>query len=173
MRDFLAGTIDLAILSSLENLEPFRTRRVASEAHFLISPRKGHLSMAKSTRVAAIDELALVLTARPNSMRLIVDRALYRHNLAEDRSRDASDGARPHRYHGLLFGLSVFSDRPSLERKPHNRTPIEKLNICWTIATARDRHESAAMHLFADEMIAESRRKIQDSEWLSAVSNAR
>lgn len=171
----LAGTVDLAILSSLENLDPFRTRRVASEALFLIGPRKGYLSMAKPTRVAAIAELPLVLTARPNSMRLIVDRALHRHNLVVEPKIEVETLQMALDLIDTTSGYSVFPysaiDLPLRESRI-TASPIEKLNISWTIATARDKHESAAIRLFADEMIAESRRKIQDSKWLSAVSNA-
>jgi LysR family nitrogen assimilation transcriptional regulator len=131
--------------------------------------------MAKSTRVAAIAELPLVLTARPNSMRLIVDRALQRHNLTVEPKIEVETLQMALDLIDTTGCYSVFPysaiDLPLRESRI-TASSIEKLNISWTIATARDRYESAAMRLFADEMIAESRRKIRDSEWLSAVSNA-
>jgi LysR family transcriptional regulator, nitrogen assimilation regulatory protein len=176
VRDTLMnGGIDLAILSSQEDLEPFRTRRVASESLFLIGPRKVQLSMNKPVPVTVLAGLPLVLTARPNSLRVIVDRALQRHDLSVDAKIEVETLQMALDLIDTTGCYSIFPycaiDIP-LQENRITASPIEKLNISWTIATVRDRNETTAVKLFIDEMINESRRKIQNSEWHTAVLNA-
>lgn len=176
VRDTLmAGGIDLAILSSQEDLEPFRTQRVASEALFLIGPRKAHLSLEKSVSVAQLPTLPMVLTAPPNSLRTIVDRALQRLDLKVDAKIEVETLQMAMDLIDTTGCYSVFPycaiDIP-LQENRITASPIEKLGISWTIATHRDRRETPAAKLFSNEMIEEARRKIQAREWRTAKLNS-
>jgi LysR family transcriptional regulator, nitrogen assimilation regulatory protein len=176
VRDTLMnGGIDLAILSSQEDLEPFRTRRVASETLFLIGPRKAHLSMDKPVSVTQLPSLPMVLTAPPNSLRTIVDRALQRLDLRVDAKIEVETLQMAM---DLIDATGCFSVFPycaieiPLQENRITASPIEKLGISWTIATHRDRRETPAAKLFSDEMIEEARRKILSREWRTAVLNS-
>jgi LysR family nitrogen assimilation transcriptional regulator len=176
VRDLLmAGVIDLGILSSTEELESFNTKRVASESLFLIGPHESDLSTHKSTSVAAIAGLPLALTARPDGLRVIIDRAMARQNLSVaakievETLQTAMD---------LIDIAKIYSIFPycGIDRSLHDgkisASPIEKLHISWIVATVRGRYESRAAKLFVDGLIQESRRKIIGSEWHTAVSNS-
>lgn len=131
--------------------------------------------MAKPVAVSILPTLPMVLTAPPNSLRTIVDRALQRLDMLVDAKIEVETLQMAMDLIDTTGCYSVFPycaiDIPLRENRI-TASPIERLGISWTIATHRDRHETPAAKLFSHEIIKEARRKIEVGEWHTAIPNS-
>lgn len=174
-RDALvSGSTDLAVLSTLEDLEPLDAIRLATEPLFLIGPRRAKLRMEDPLAIEGIVNLPLILTARPNSLRLIVDRALARRSLAAEAKVEVESLQMALNLIDMTGCYSIFPfcaiDLPLRENRI-TAAPIKGLHISWAIATMRERRQSTATRLFIRQLIDECERKIKAGEWPMAVLN--
>jgi LysR family nitrogen assimilation transcriptional regulator len=72
----LTGKLDTAVVSDAEPLGMLRSRLLLREQLYLVGPNDAHLRMEVEVPVSSLAERPLILTSRPNAMRLIVDNAL-------------------------------------------------------------------------------------------------
>jgi LysR family transcriptional regulator, nitrogen assimilation regulatory protein len=175
VRDSLvAGRIELALLSTLEDLESLNVTRLASEALFLIGPRKANLRIDVPIAVTDIAERPMILTARPNSLRLVVDRALARHDMEVEAAIEVETLQMALDLIDTTGSFSVFpycAIEIALRENRITASPIDKLHISWAVATAKDRPLTAAAQLFIDRVVGECRRRVDAGEWRTAVLN--
>lgn len=168
----VAGEMDVAVLSTLEDLDPLKTIRLSSESLFLIGPRRARLRMTEAVSIKRLVDLPLILTARPNSLRVIVDRALERRGLSVEARIEVETFQMALDLIDATGSYSVFpycAIALPLQENRITAAPIERLSISWAIATVRERRESTATRLFTDQLISECRRKIRANEWHTAV----
>src|ERR1700759_5240878 len=74
LRDLVAnGILDLAVINTTEPAHGTVSQVLGRERLVLVGPSGAKLSMRKETPVRALGELPLILTMRPNSLRLMVE----------------------------------------------------------------------------------------------------
>ena len=72
----LTGSLDTAVVSDAEPLGMLRSHPVLREQLYLVASRGADIDGAEELPVSSLAEHPLILTSRPNAMRLIVDKAL-------------------------------------------------------------------------------------------------
>ncbi len=79
MRDAVAkGLVDIAFISLIEGQDDLEVCPLLSEQLFLVGHRDAGLEIDKPVSLSALQHTPLILTARPNGLRIVVDRALGR-----------------------------------------------------------------------------------------------
>lgn len=73
-----AGKLDCAVISDIEPLSAVEHEPLVRESLFLIGPPAARLALRKPVPLEALGGRALLLTPRPNSLRLIVEDAMAR-----------------------------------------------------------------------------------------------
>jgi DNA-binding transcriptional LysR family regulator len=148
IRDLLlSGEMDVAVVSTLEDLTPFDSEIVLSESLFLVG-RSGTLP-AHATHAALnfLSGLPLVLTASPNSLRLVLDRALLRKNLRPSVIAEVESFEMALELMMQIRGFSVFpycALHNALAAGLVGAVPIRGLSISWAVIVPRNRYVTAA-----------------------------
>lgn len=176
MRDALAaGDIDIALVSSLEALDPFEVHPLASELLCWVGPPDAKLNPDRPVDISRIAGRPLILTAYPNSLRLIVDRALAKRSLSVEPVMEADmvsmmfDLIR----RGVGYTVLPYSavHEPLMQRYV-SACPIRGLRIKWVTAQSRERSSTAAV-LRANEAFATvTDQQIAAGEWRTARHEA-
>src|SRR6201986_5105585 len=82
LRDLVAnGILDLALTNTTEPTHGTVSQILGRERLVLVGPPDAKLSMRKDTNIKTLGELPLILTMRPNSLRLMVEDRLGVHGL--------------------------------------------------------------------------------------------
>jgi LysR family transcriptional regulator, nitrogen assimilation regulatory protein len=176
IRDSLVhGRAEIAVVSTLEDLDPFKAKRLVSEALFLIGPRKAQLQLDQPVPARELARLPMILTSRPNSLRMIVDQALARHAITSEAKIEVETLQMALDLIDTTGGYSVFpycAIEIALRENRITASPIEKLHISWAIVSLKERRQSTAVRLFSSLVIDECRRRVTSGEWHTGVLNA-
>ncbi|HYG44840.1 MAG TPA: LysR family transcriptional regulator [Bordetella sp.] len=172
MRDALAaGDIDIAIVSSLEALDAFDVRPFASELLCWVGPPEAGLDASHPVDISRIAGRPLILTAYPNSLRLIVDRALAQRKLSVEPVMEADmismmfDLIR----RGVGYTVLPYSAvHEPLTQQYVTASPIRGLRIKWVTAQSRERTSTAATSRANETFAAVANEKIVAGEWKTA-----
>lgn len=172
-RDALgSGSIDIAVVSSLEALEPFEVLPLASEALCWVGPPSARLDARRPVNIRRVGAQPLILTGYPNSLRVIVDRALSGAGLTVEPVMEADmvsmmlDLIR----RGVGYTVLPYSAvNDQLLSHYVTAAPIRGLRIEWVIAQSRERPRTPAMLKAVETLVGMTAEKIASMEWQTAA----
>jgi hypothetical protein len=141
-----------------------QNRSRGRERMLLVVPPKAKLSMRKETHIQALAELPLVLTTRPNSLRLAVDTGLAACNLQPSVRFEANTLPLMTDLVMADLGYTVLPTcgvRSLLKQGKVTASPIAGLFITWLVAKPRARSLSVAAERFYDSLRALAAKQVQ------------
>lgn len=167
----VSGAADVAFVSTLEDAGSFGSRRLLTEQLFLVAHRSRGLKIDAPVEIDELFGAELILTSRPNSLRVIVDRALRHANgrgrvVLEVGSLDMAI-----QLVGLGLGLSVFpfcAVDEFYRRGVISIAPIRNLSISWALVYSMERRLSVAARLFMDVTVEELMKRVRSGDWPTA-----
>lgn len=168
----LGGEADVAVVSSLEELEPFQVTPLLSESLFLVGPRGSLPGGDGHAGLHLLGELALALTPSPNSLRVVVDRALSREGL---RARtvveiESFEMALELVRRGDLYTVFPYCAlHEAMAAGVVEAQPIQGLTISWVAVTTRDRGVTAATAVLRSALLSSACALVHDGTWKTAV----
>lgn len=169
LRDLVAnGVLDLAITNSHEPLHGVAAQSLGREPLLLVGPRTAKLSMAKATPLAALANYPLILTNRPNSLRVIIETALHVESL-QPNIRVVAD-ALPLMTDLVTAGLGytvlpACGIRALLKERALTASPIDGFSITWLVVKPLGRSLNLAAQLFHDAILGIAQKQIGAGIW--------
>jgi LysR family nitrogen assimilation transcriptional regulator len=169
LRDLVAnGIIDLAITNTTEPTHGTVSQNLGRERLCLVGPAAARLSMRKETPVKVLASLPLILTMRPNSLRLMVEDRLGVHGLTADVRFEAN--TLPLMTDLVTAGLGytvlpMCGIRELLKQERVSTSPISDLFITWLVARPKSRTLGVAAERFHDILCEFSRKLIAKGVW--------
>jgi LysR family nitrogen assimilation transcriptional regulator len=141
------GKIDCAVVSDLEPLTQVESEPLLSEQLYLLAPPSAGLRTDQPVTLEAVSKQALILTSRPNSLRLIVENALAAAQLPLRIAIDGNSTAAMVDLVAQGVGCSVLPYCAADSGLRHGRlsaAPIAGLRVAWTMIYSRERGLSPA-----------------------------
>lgn len=172
LRDLVAnGILDLAITNTTEPSHGTVSQILGRERLVLVGPAEAGLSMRKDITVKALADLPLILTMRPNSLRLVVEDRLGVHGLTANVRFEAN--TLPLMTNLVTAGLGytvlpLCGVREALKLKQVSASPIADLFVTWLVARPKSRPLGAAAERFHDLLCEFSRKLIVKGAWQEA-----
>ena len=158
LRDLLtSGVLDVSVTNRDEPLHGVISEPLGREAMLLVGPRRAKLSMATPVAIEKVAGLPLILTTRPNSLRLNVEAGLSRFGLRPHVKIEANtlplmtDLVRAGLGYTVLPACGV---RQLLNDKLVSASPIKDVFITWLVAKPKNRSIGIAAQRFY-EMLRE------------------
>jgi LysR family transcriptional regulator, nitrogen assimilation regulatory protein len=172
LRDLVAnGTLDLAVTNTVEPTHGIVSQILGRERLVLVGPADAKLSMRKETPVKALGELPLILTMRPNSLRLMVESQLGALGLPADVRLEANTLPLMTDLVTAGLGYTVLpfcGIRDLLKQGRVSASPVAELFITWLVARPKMRTMSVAAERFHDILCEFSQRLIARGFWQEA-----
>jgi LysR family transcriptional regulator, nitrogen assimilation regulatory protein len=172
LRDLVAnGTLDLAVTNTIEPTHSIVSQILGRERLVLVGPADAKLSMRKETPVKALGELPLILTMRPNSLRLMVESRLGALGLRADIRIEANTLPLMTDLVTAGLGYTVLpfcGIRDLLNQGRVSASPVAELFITWLVARPKTRTMSVAAERFHDILCEFSQRLIAKGFWQEA-----
>lgn len=173
LRDLVAsGVLDVCITNADEPLTGVISEPLGREPMLLIGPSSARLSMRKEIPFSEIAELPLILTTRPNSLRLMVESGLGRAGLRPKVKCEANtlplmtDLVRAGLGYTVLPACGV---RTLIKEKVVSASPIKGFAITWLIARPGARPLSIAAERFYQMLCETGRDLVRDGVWDKAA----
>jgi LysR family transcriptional regulator, nitrogen assimilation regulatory protein len=169
LRDLVAnGILDLAITNTTEPSHGTVSQILGRERLVLVGPTEAGLSMRKDTSIQALADLPLILTMRPNSLRLMVEDRLGVHGLTACVRFEAN--TLPLMTNLVTAGLGytvlpLCGVREALKLKQVSASPIADLFVTWLVARPKSRALGVAAERFHDLLCEFSRKLIGKGAW--------
>lgn len=177
MREAVAeNKADVAVFSDAEPLEPLDTSPLLTEALCAVAPAEAGLRMGRPMDVTLLADHPLILTAAPNSLRTITERALKasgrpcRPQLQVETSPLIVNLVR------LGAGWSVLpysAVHELLRHRAVSAAPLRDVTISWVVATSRERRVGPAARLLVEAIQAEMRKAVDGRHWRTALWDGR
>lgn len=170
-QSILQGRMDCALIVDLETPPTLRIDPVLCEQLFLVGSVAAELDMDRPVSLEHVAGYDLILTSRPNSLRLIVENALAR---TRRPLRIVADFNATGLMTELVKGGMAYSVLPySAAWAAYNRgdltlAPIPDLSIDWVLASRRERPISLAATKLDELILDVARRRIDAGEWIGA-----
>jgi LysR family nitrogen assimilation transcriptional regulator len=171
----LTGRIDFAVVSSTESLPTLEGEPLLREQLYLIGPPSERQEVADQAAVdlKTIASLPLMLTSRPNAMRLIIENAMHASGLPSNIVLETSSSR-------LL--TEIVSRGASWTILPYCAiqqlveagrvivAPVPSMEITWTLVHSRERGLSIPGQKFRDLLIEIASAEIAAGRWLGATN---
>lgn len=172
MRDALArGEADLAIVSSQEELAPFATQALLTEPLCWVGPPQAKLAIERTVAITQVAIQPLILTAYPNSLRVLVDKALADHGKQVTPVAEADmvsmmlDLIR----RGMGYTVLPYSAiEESLQQRSIRASRIRGLTISWVVAWSQERGNSHAVREAVGLIAGTAAEKVKTGAWAYA-----
>ena len=167
------GKLDCAVIvilseQPLSKIEPF-----LKEQLFLVGPRDAALELVVPVTLEQMSRKPMILTSRPNSLRLVLENALGHDRLPLNLVADGNSTEMMIELvaYGLAYSAAFLycAIRSALQRGTLSAAPISDLWIDWGFITPNHRGVSTARQAFKTLLFGEATRRIESKEWLSAV----
>jgi LysR family nitrogen assimilation transcriptional regulator len=169
LRDLIAnGMLDLAVTNTVEPINGIVSQTLGRERIVLVGPPDAKLSMRKETSIKTLGGLPLILTMRPNSLRLMIESRLGALGLPADVRLEAS--TLPLMTDLVIAGLGYTvlpfcGIRDLLKQGRISASPIADLFITWLVARPKTRTLSVAAERFHDVLCDFSRKLVAKGIW--------
>jgi LysR family nitrogen assimilation transcriptional regulator len=166
------GKMDCAVVSDLEPLAQVESEPLVSEQLYLLAPPGAALHVDQPVTLEKVSEQTLILTSRPNSLRLIVENAL---SAAQLPLRIAIDGNSTAAMIDLVaqgVGCSVLpycAADAGLRQGRLSAAPIEGLRVSWTMIYSRERGLSPSGALIRGMVQELVRARVASGTWPNAA----
>jgi LysR family nitrogen assimilation transcriptional regulator len=169
LRDLVAnGTLDVAITNTNEPTQGISSQHLGRERMLLVGPASAKLSMRKETSIESLAGLPLILTMRPNSLRLTIETGLGRHGLQPNIRFEANTLPLMTDLVAAGLGYTVLPAcgvRAVLKQGDISASPIRDLSITWMVARPKTRSLGVAAERFHDMVCEFGRKQIRDGVW--------
>ena len=165
----LSGDLDIAIFGVLEPETVLESTSFQRDQVYAIGAAGKQLS-GNEVGISDFAKLPLILTSRPNSMRLLVDHAAQRLNLTLHVLMNIDSVPLTFDLVASNLGYTAlpFSAIENLAQKERFVfAPIRQMSYSWTISSSRERPLSAAGRRFRSMVLAQS----NDPEKMKSLSN--
>lgn len=151
----LNGNVDIAIFGILEPETVLESYPFQRDQVYALGPAGSELD-GQMIDMPTFATLPLILTSRPNSMRLLVDHAAQRRNLSLDVIMDVN--SIPLVIELVRAGLGYTALPASAIAGLHREneftySPLKQLSYSWTVSNSRERPLSAAGRRFRDMVL--------------------
>jgi LysR family nitrogen assimilation transcriptional regulator len=172
LRDLVAnGIIDVAVTNTHEPGHGVTAQPLGRERMLLVGAATAKLSMRKETPIQALEGLPLVLTTRPNSLRLTIETGLAEHGLQPNVRFEAN--TLPLMTDLVMAGLGytvlpACGVRSLLKHGHVTASPITGLFITWLVARPKTRSLSVAAERFCDGLWAIGAKQVREGIWQAA-----
>jgi LysR family nitrogen assimilation transcriptional regulator len=169
LRDLVAnGILDVAITNTNEPTQGISSQHLGRERMLLVGPAGAKLSMRKETPIKSLAGLPLILTMRPNSLRLTIETGLGLHGLQPNIRFEAN--TLPLMTDLVVAGLGytvlpACGVRALLKQGGISASPISDLSITWMVARPKTRSLGVAAERFYDMVCEFGRKQIRDGVW--------
>lgn len=172
LRDLVAnGILDLAITNTTEPAHGIMSQVLGRERLVLVGPPDAKLSMRKETPIAALGDLPLILTMRPNSLRLLVEDRLGAQSLAAKVRFEANTLPLMTDFVTAGLGYTVLplcGVRDLIKQGRVSASPIAELFVTWLVARPKSRPLGVAAARFHDILCEFSRKLVAKGIWQEA-----
>ena len=172
LRDLIAnGMLDLAVTNTVEPTNGIGSQILGRERIVLVGPPDTKLSMRKETPIKTLGELPLILTMRPNSLRLMIESRLGALGLPADVRLEAN--TLPLMTDLVIAGLGYTvlpfcGVRDLLRQGRVSASPIADLFITWLVVRPKTRTLSVAAERFHDVLCDFSQKLVAKGVWQEA-----
>ena len=173
LRDLVAnGMLDVAITNTNEPSHGIASRHLGRERMVLVGPAGARLSMRQEMPIKSLAGLPLILTMRPNSLRLTVETGLGLHGLQPNVRFEAN--TLPLMTDMVVAGLGytvlpLCGVRDELKRGQVSASPIADLFITWMVARPKGRSLGVAAERFYEMLCEHSRKQVRAGIWEPAI----
>jgi LysR family nitrogen assimilation transcriptional regulator len=169
LRDLVSnGLLDLAIINTHEPSHGTISKTLGRERMLLVGPARANLSMRRKTSLNQLARLPLILTTRPNSLRLTLENALRLQGLECDVRLEANMIPMLTDLVAAGVGFTVLPAggvRHLVKVGQLSTSPITDLWITWLIARPKSRPVSVAAERFYDVVCEFARKQVKKRIW--------
>jgi len=169
LRDLIAnGILDVAITNAHEPGHGVVSQPLGREQMMLVGPRDAKLSLQKETPVDRLAELPLILTTRPNSLRLIVEAGLSAKGLRPTIRLEANTLPLMTDLVTAGLGYTVLPAcgvRALVKERAVSVSPIEGLFVTWLVAKPMARSLGVAAQRFYDAICDIGQQQVRVGVW--------
>jgi LysR family nitrogen assimilation transcriptional regulator len=142
LREFvLRGKLDIAVLGLAEEEAILNTEALVTEDLFLVGPKTANLDIDDAISISDAASMPLILTSRPNSIRVLVEAALRQHGspniVMEVNSVPLLLELVAARIGHTVLPFSAI--KGALQKHLLTASKVEGLSLDWVIATSRER----------------------------------
>jgi LysR family nitrogen assimilation transcriptional regulator len=169
LRDRIAaGSLDLAVIATVEPAGNMQLFPLARESLVLVGPLSAALSPAKPVKVSQVLDLSLITSPPTNSLRKLLDTAAHKLRRApkvriETNLAETLIGCVER---GQGFGILPYSGaHEAAERGSVTIAPIQGLNISWALARRTNLVTSPAMRMLQDTLLAHVASVAETAAW--------
>jgi len=173
LRDLVAsGVLDVAITNTHEPSHGIVSQLLGRERMLLVGPPGAKLSMRKETPLKSLAGLPLILTMRPNSLRLTIETGLGLLGLQPNVRLEAN--TLPLMTDLVVAGLGytvlpACGVRHLIKQRQLSASPITDLFITWMVARPKSRSLGVAAERFHDMLCEMGRKQVRDGVWASVA----
>jgi LysR family nitrogen assimilation transcriptional regulator len=171
LRDLVAnGVLDVAITNTHEPSHGIASQQLGRERMLLVGPAGARLSMRKETPLKSLAALPLILTMRPNSLRLTIETGLGLLGLQPNVRLEAN--TLPLMTDLVIAGLGytvlpACGVRHLVKQGQVSASPVADLFITWMVARPKTRSLGVAAERFHDMLCEMGRKQVRDGVWES------
>jgi LysR family nitrogen assimilation transcriptional regulator len=163
--------LDCAVIVDLAPVTAVKTQPLVREQLYLVGPRTAKLRVEQPVPLAAATRQPLILTTRPNSLRLVVEKAFAREGLplslvADSNSTQMMIDLAARRLAYTILPYCAIAE--GLRRRKLSAAPIEGLFIEWVLAHPAARGLSLAAERYRDLLYEVAREQIRSRAWIGA-----
>jgi LysR family nitrogen assimilation transcriptional regulator len=172
LRDLVAnGILDLAVINTTEPTHGTLSHVLGRERLVLVGPGGAKLSMRKETPVRTLGELPLILTMRPNSLRLMVEDRLGTLGLTANVRFEANTLPLMTDLVAAGLGYTVLpmcGVGDLLKQGRVSASPVADLFVTWLVARPKSRPLGVAADRFHDILCDFGRKLVARGVWQEA-----
>jgi len=171
-----AGKLDWAVVSGTESMVLMENKPLLSEGLFLIGSPSSMSSGDRALPLKRVSDSTLILTSRPNSLRLIVEEALSKAHLPMDLVVDANSTAAMLDLVEAGVGSTVLPYCAAAERLQAGTVtgaPVRGLNVGWTVIHSRERGLSTAASVVQALLFELAQDRVTAGRWATAKLSGR
>ena len=169
LRDLVAnGVLDLAITNTFEPSHGIASQQLGRERMLLVGPPGAELSMRNETLIKTLAGLPLILTMRPNSLRLTIETGLGLHGLQPNVRFEAN--TLPLMTDLVIAGLGytvlpACGVRNLVKQGQVSASPIADLFVTWLVARPKTRSLGVAAERFYDVLCELGGKQVRAGIW--------
>jgi LysR family transcriptional regulator, nitrogen assimilation regulatory protein len=172
LRDLVAnGILDLAVTNTTEPAHGILSQVLGRERLVLVGPPNAKFSLRKETPITELGNLPLILTMRPNSLRLMVEDRLRAHSLMANVRFEANTLPLMTDFVSAGLGYTVLplcGVRDLIKQGRVSASPITDMSVTWLVARPKSRPLGGAAERFHDILCEFGRKLVAKGVWQEA-----
>ena len=169
----LTGRLDAAVVSSTEGLERLESRLLLTEHLCLVGPSGARLPARGEIPLERLAGLPLIVTSRPNALRLIVEDSLARQGLPHDVAFEVNSTRVAIELAALGAGWAVLpycGIRSALLAQRIVAGPIRDVRVTWAFVHSRERALSLAASKLGELLVDLAGREVRAGRWKAELA---